>query len=104
MVSTRPDIAQAVRVLSRFMANLGKLHWDVVKRVLKYLKGTTKYTLFYQGNSTRSSKSVTIQGYVDVDWVGDVDRRRSTSGYVFMVNGGAISWMSKRQSNCVIYN
>ena len=45
-----------------------------------------------------SNRSVNIQGYVEMDWVGDIDMRRSTSGYVFMGNGGAISWMSKRQS------
>ncbi|XP_059066100.1 secreted RxLR effector protein 161-like [Cryptomeria japonica] len=98
MVSTRPDIAQVVGVLSQFMANPGKLHWDDVKRVLKYFKGTTQYALCYQGNSTRSSRSISIRGYVDADWAGDIDRRRSTSGYVFTVNGGAISWISKRQS------
>ncbi|XP_059069800.1 secreted RxLR effector protein 161-like [Cryptomeria japonica] len=96
IVSTRPNIAQAVGVLGRFMANPSKMHWDVVKRVIKYLKGMTQYTLCYQGNSTRSSRSITIQGYVDADWAGDVDRRKSTNGYVFTVNGGAISWMSKR--------
>lgn len=70
MVSTRLDIAQAVGVLSQFMVNLGKLHWDVMKRVLKYLKGMTQYTLCYQGNSTRSSRFFSIQGYVDADWQG----------------------------------
>jgi hypothetical protein len=98
MVSTRPDIAQAVGVLSRFMANPGKSHWDALKRVLRYLKGTSQYALCYQGNSVPSDRFVSIQGYVDADWAGDVDTRRSTSGYVFMMNGGAISWMSKRQS------
>ena len=95
MVSTRPDIAQVVGVLSHFMVNLGKSHGDAMKRVLQYLKGTSQYTLCYQGNSVGSNKSVSIQGYVDVNWAEDIDRRRSTSGYVFMANGGAISWIRK---------
>jgi hypothetical protein len=77
------------------MANPGKSHWDAVKRILRYLKGTLQYALCYQGDSLGSNRSVSIQGYVDADWAGDIDKRRSTSGYVFMMNGGAISWMSK---------
>eukprot|EP00253_Pinus_taeda_P034776 PITA_34776 len=75
MVYTRPDIAHAVGVLSRFMSKPGKEHWTAVKRVFRYLRGTSDY-----------------------DWAGDLDQRRSTSGYVFNLFGGAVSWMSKKQS------
>lgn len=95
MVSMRLDNAQEMGALSQFMTNLGKPHWDVVKRVLRYLKGTSQYKLCYQGNSIRSNRSISIEGYVDVDWARDIDRRRSTSGCVFMMNGSAISWMRK---------
>jgi hypothetical protein len=62
-----------------------------------YLCGTTYYGLCYQGRQGLD-KVVDIHGFVDADWVGDLDRRRSTSGYVFNLFGGAISWMSKRQA------
>jgi hypothetical protein len=97
MVCTRPDIAQAVGVLSRFMANPGRVHWDAVKRVFRYLRGTSDYSICYHGNSSGTPHSVCIRGFVDSDWAGDVDSRRSTSAYVFTMFGGAISWMSKRQ-------
>lgn len=97
MVCTRLDIPQPVGVLSRFMVNLGRLHWDVVKRVFRYLRGTSQYALCYHGHLVGSQRTISIQGYVVSDWAGDIDSRRSTNGYIFMLNGGAISWMSKRQ-------
>ncbi len=97
MVCTRPDIAQVVGVLSRFMANPGRIHWDAVKRVFRYLRGTSNYSICYHGNSSGSQHLVCIHGFMDSDWVGDIDRRRSTGAYVFTMFGGAISWMSKRQ-------
>lgn len=97
MVYTRLDIAQVVGVLSQFMANLGWVHWDAIKSVFKYLRGTLGYSICYHWNSSGAPHLVCIHGFVDSDWVGDVDRRRSTSAYVFTMFGGAISWMSKRQ-------
>ena len=97
MVCTRPDIAHAVGVLSRFMSNPGKEHWTIVKRVFRYLRGTSDYGLCYQGRPGLE-RMLDIRGFVDADWAGDLDQRRSTSGYVFSLFGGAVSWMSKRQS------
>ena len=97
MVCTRPDIAHAVGVLSRFMSNPGKEHWTAVKRVFRYLRGTSDYGLCYQGRPGLEIM-LDIRGFVDADWAGDLDQRRSTSGYVFSLFGGAVSWMSKRQS------
>ena len=97
MVCTRPDIAHAVGVLSRFMSNPGKEHWTTVKRVFRYLRGTSDYGLCYQGRPGLE-RMLDIHGFVDADWAGDLDQRRSTSGYVFSLFGGAVSWMSKRQS------
>nr|AAF65309.1 reverse transcriptase [Picea glauca] len=97
MVCTRPDIAHAVGFLSRYMSKLGKEHWTTVKRVFRYLHGTTSYGLCYQGRSGLD-RVVDIHGFVDADWVGDLDHIRSTSGYVFNLFGGAISWMSKIQA------
>jgi hypothetical protein len=97
MVFTRLDIAHEVGVLSRYMSKLGKENWTTVKRVFRYLHGTTNYGLCYQGRSGLD-KVVDINGFVDADWVGDMDHRRSTSGYVFNLFGEAINWMSKRQA------
>jgi hypothetical protein len=95
MVCTRPDISHAVGVLSRYMSKPGKEHWTIVKRVFKYLCGTSDYAICYQGRPG-PHREIDIHGFVDADWVGDLDHRRSTSGYVFNLFGGAISWMSKR--------
>ena len=95
--SLRLDIAHAVGVLSRFMSKPRKEHWKTVKRVFKYLRGTSDYGLCYQGRLGLDRMS-DICGFVDADWAGGLDQRRSTSGYVFNLFGGALSWMSKKQS------
>jgi hypothetical protein len=96
MVCTRPDIGHAMGVLSRYMSTLGKEHWTIFKRVFRYLCGTKDYAICYQGNLGGDSGKVDVHGFVDTDWVGDLDRWRSTSGYFFKLFGGVISWMSKR--------
>jgi hypothetical protein len=97
MVCTRLDIAHAVGVLSRYRSKPGKEHWATIKRVFRYLHGTTMYGLCYQGR-LRLDRVLDIHLYVDADWAGDLDRRRYASGYVFNLFGGAISLMSKKQS------
>jgi hypothetical protein len=94
MVCTRPDICYAVGLVSRFQSNPGEMHWKAVKRILRYLKGTADYCLCYQGSN------LSLEGYTDADWAGDPDERKSTSGYAFLLNGGAITWYSKKQT-CV---
>ena len=96
MVCTRPDIAHAVGVLSRYMSKPRKEQWTIVKRVFGYLCGTTSYGLCYQGRPGLD-RVVYIHGFVDADQARDLDRRRYTSGYVFNLFGGEISWMRKRQ-------
>ena len=93
MVCTRPDIAHAVGVLSMYMMTPGKEHWIAIKRVFRYLHGMTDFAIYYHGNS----KDVGVHGFVDSDWVGDIHGRRSTSGYVLRLFGGAFSWMSRKQ-------
>ena len=73
-VCTRPDIAHAVGVVSRYMNNPGKEHWMAVKWILRYLKGTTNQALCFGGSN------ISLQGYVDADMAGDRDNRRSTTG------------------------
>ena len=91
MVATRPDLAFGVSMVSQFMSKPGPLHWAAVKRILRYLKGTLHFKLCLGGKDLR------LKGYCDADWGGDQDTRRSTTGYVFFVGEGAISWNSKRQ-------
>ena len=79
------------------MSNPGKEHWTIVKRVFRYLCGTSDYGLFYQGR-LGLGRMLDIHGFVDTNWAGDLDQRISTSGYVFSLFGGAVNWMSKRQS------
>jgi ATP-binding cassette subfamily B (MDR/TAP) protein 1 len=73
------------------MANPGKQHWEGVKGILRYLKGTKGQCLCYGGGKPE------VSGFVDSDMAGDVDGRKSTTGYVFCFNGGAISWVSRLQ-------
>ena len=94
--ATRPDLASAVGILSKFMSKPGKEHWQGAKRVLRYLKGTINYGLVFQSKDSTCE----VVGYSDADWASDVNTRRSTSGYVFQINESTVSWSSKRQS-CV---
>ena len=85
MVCTRPDIAHAVGVVSRFMSRPGKQHWEAVKWILRYLKGSSDISLFFTGASLK------LQGYVDADFAGDIDSRKSTTEFVFTLGGTTIS-------------
>jgi len=78
------------------MTKPGKEHWTAVKWVFRYLHGTSDYGLCYQGRPGLD-KVFDIHGFVDLDGAEDLDQRRSTSGYVFNLFGGAVSWMNKKQ-------
>ena len=96
MVCTRPYNAHVVGVLSKHMSKSGKEHWTVVKRVFRYLCGTTDHAICYQGRAG-PNRVLDVHGFVDVDWSRDLDHRISTSGYVFNLFGGVIRWMSKKR-------
>jgi hypothetical protein len=91
MVNTRPDIAHAVGVVSRFASNPGKQHWEAVKWIMRYLRGTTDLPLCF------GKGKLTVQGYVDADFAGDQDTRRSTTGYIYTMGSTAVSWVSRLQ-------
>ncbi|CAM6087063.1 unnamed protein product [Calypogeia fissa] len=97
MTCTRPDIAHTISIVSRFMANPGKLHWEAMKWVLRYLRGTLDYGILFDG---RTNSTLELGGYVDSDYVGNLDNGKSTTGHVFMLGGGCTSWKSVNQS-CV---
>jgi len=89
--TTRPEIAFAVGVLSRYMSCPEEDHMRAAKGVLPYLRGATRLRVVYGDDKP-------LQGYVDAEWAGDIDARRSTTCFVFTLNDGPISWTSKRQS------
>ena len=92
MLGTRPDLAFAVGVVSRYSSDPRPEHWAAVKRILRYLKGTREVALRYVGGMT-----VSLVGYSDADWGSDHETRRSTTGYIFKINCAAVTWQSKRQ-------
>ena len=92
---TRPDIAFAVGMLARFSSKPNRSHWVAAKRVLRYLKRTMNFGLFYSNGSG-------VLGYSDADWAGDMDDRKSTSGYMFQIAGGPVSWRSKKQDTVAL--
>ncbi|MGQ3285945.1 reverse transcriptase domain-containing protein, partial [Bosea sp. (in: a-proteobacteria)] len=89
-VVSRPDIAHAVGVLAKFMSAPTKEHWRVLRGVLRYVADTAAMGLMY-------GASAGLVGFCDADFAGDTDTRRSTTGHVFMLHGGAVSWSSRRQ-------
>ena len=92
MTCTRPDIAFAVGKLSRYTSNPSTQHWQAIHRVLKYLKKTMDYSLTYTGYPS------VLEGYTDASWISNTEDNSSTSGWVFLLGGGAISWASKKQT------
>ena len=93
-IVTRSDIAYAVGVVSRFLDKHEDFHWNAVKRIIRYLKNTIDYGILY----TKAQGSELIEGYSDLDFASDVNTRRSTTGYVFKMSDGSVTWNSQRQS------
>ena len=92
MTCTRPDIAFAVGKLSRYTSNPSQAHWQAVYRILKYLKHTMDYGIYYTGYPS------VLEGFSDASWITDRDDHTSTSGWIFNLGGGAISWGLKKQT------
>ena len=90
-VCTRPNIAYIVGMLGRYLSNPGLDHWKEAKRVIRYLQRTKDFMIAY-----RKSDQLKIIGYSDSNFVGCQYSRRSTSGYIYMLARGAISWKSAK--------
>lgn len=89
---TRPDLMYGVCFISRFMSNPKEEHLALAKRILRYIKGTINYGLFYGRNF-----SLELQVYTDSDYARDIEDRKCTSGYVCMLSNAAICWSSRKQ-------
>lgn len=96
-LATRPDLSFSVSLLARFQANPGIEHWNALMHVIGYIKNTMDYGLTY----TRGH-GLSPHAFVDADYGGCKDTRRSTSGYVFMMAGGPVTWSSKRQATVAL--
>ncbi|GJR23630.1 retrotransposon protein, putative, ty1-copia subclass [Tanacetum coccineum] len=92
---TRPDVAFAQNITSRFQQNPGDLHWTTVKNILKYLRNTKDMFLVYGGDLKRELR---VSCYTDAGYLTDADDLKSQTGYVFVLNGGAVDWKSAKQS------
>ena len=92
MVCTRLDISHVVSVVSRFMVDPGKEYWNAVKWIFRYLTGTRDFGILFDQRA-----GIEVVGYVDSNYAGDLDSRKSTTGYVFRFVGGPICWKSTLQ-------
>jgi transposase InsO family protein len=94
MLGTRPDLAYTVSVLSKFNAAPSSEHLSAATYCLRYLRNTSSYGIQYDRDASDTLEPI---GFTDSDFAGDVDDRKSTSGYVFLLGGGAVSWRSRKQ-------
>jgi hypothetical protein len=92
LTTTRPDIMYAVSLISKFRENPKETHLQEQKRILMYVNGTKSHGILYI-----KTNNFELVGYIDNDWGGNIDDRKSTFGYVFQIGLGAISWASKKQ-------
>lgn len=98
-IGTRPDLAFAVQKLAQFSHAPSNEHWKAIKRVLRYVKGTLDFGITYSGTE---NASIIAEGFSDADWASDRMDRKSISGYVFILGGGAIAWSSKKQQTVAL--
>ena len=95
---TRPDIAYSVAFMSRFVANLGRAHWQAVKHLFRYLQGTKDLRLVYRGDQFNAQDVFRV--FTDAAHGDSIDTGRSTSGYLLTIGGGAVSWSSRPSVAC----
>lgn len=92
MVMTRPDIAFSINQAAAYVSNPGEEHWTAVNEILAYLRRTIHHGICY-GDCPNS----TLLGYTDADWAGELEKRKSSTGVLFLFNGGPVSYGSRRQ-------
>lgn len=92
LTNTRPDISFSVNRLSQYMQSPTTLHWQCIKRIFRYLKGTMDY-----GLHIKPSPDLDISGFSDADWATNLDDRKSVAGYCVFLGESLVSWSSKKQ-------
>ncbi|SMY29126.1 unnamed protein product [Zymoseptoria tritici ST99CH_1A5] len=102
MIETRPDIAKSVGVVSQFNSNSDDKHEGAVDRIISYLNGTKDLGLLYRHQSGEENRDLDLHMFVDSDWAGDPNERKSTTGWTAMFAGAAISWASKKQTSIAL--
>jgi transposase InsO family protein len=95
--STRPDLCFAVNQASRHLSSPTMFDWIQVKRIFRYLAGTKSFGVSFDSNTP-----FRLTAYADADWGGDIDSRRSTTGFTLMLSGGCISWKSQLQKTVAL--
>ncbi len=105
--TTRPDITHAVHQVSQYQNNPGRSHWEAVKKIIRYLKGTKEMKLTYHCENLFSLTDLTpsnfhLSVYTDSDWGGNHNDGTSTTGYLVQINGQTISWGSKKQHSVAL--
>eukprot|EP00253_Pinus_taeda_P003812 PITA_03812 len=93
LTHTRPDLSFVVGLVALFMQNPRESHWKVAKRILRYVRGTVQFGIHYSAKA-----APLLVGFTDSNWAGDPDDRKSTSGYVFTLGSGPITWACKKQA------
>ena len=93
LTNTRPDICFAMNTLSQFLTDPRHVHLIAAKHILRYLRGTINYGIKYEEN-----QNINLEGYVDLDWVGNAIDRKSTSGCCFSMGSSVIYWFSRKES------
>ena len=101
IVCTRPDLAYSVSMVHWYMSDLGKVQWQVIKKLLRYLRGTSRLILFYENGS---AKYGVVKGFVNSNFDGDVDKRKSLIVCVFTARGSTISWKANLWSIVVLFS
>jgi len=91
LTHSRPDLSFVVGLVARFMKNPHESHWKAAKRILHYVRGTVQFGIHYSAET-----APLLVGFTDSDWVGDPDDRKSTTGYVFTLGSGPITWAYKK--------
>lgn len=92
---SRPDISFAVNLVCRYTNNPNSNHVNAVKHIIRYLIGTKHFCIEYKGNTD-------LIGYSDSDYASDIESRKSTTGYIFLMNDGPITWASRKQQTIAL--
>ena len=97
LTNTRPNICFSINTLSQYLVQPRWVHLVAAKHVMRYLKGTIEFCLYYDG-----SHEYRLYGYIDADWAGSISDRKSTSGGCYSLGSAMISWFSRKQSSVAL--